>query len=167
MEKVVKIKSFRQLVTRGSIQGLKIIAIRLIGKDDNVVQKIIQILEDLKETNDDPQVIREATSALGDIIVNLPKAKRNIKEFEKLTSHESVHIRNTAVAAIGNIFKFTNDQKAISLLESIQRNDTDGQVRINAKECISLIKKSELEVMEVSDGRLKKINLIEQNIAVK
>jgi aminopeptidase N len=167
LEKVVKIKSFRQLVTRGSIQGLKIIAIRLIGKDDNVVQKIIQILEDLKETNDDPQVIREATSALGDIIANLPKAKRNIKEFEKLTSHESVHIRNTAVAAIGNIFKFTNDQKAILLLESIQRNDTDGQVRINAKECISLIKKSELEVMEVSDDRLKKINLIEQNIAVK
>ena len=82
LEKVVKIKSFRQLVTRGSIQGLKIIAIRLIGKDDNVVQKIIQILEDLKETNDDPQVIREATSALGDIIAIFLKQKEISKNLK-------------------------------------------------------------------------------------
>jgi hypothetical protein len=105
-------KSYKNLLARGAIEGLKRIAID--SNDENIIKEIEKILVDnIKST--DSRLRREATSAMGYLASNHEEsAELILYNLKQLLHDKSIFVRSTACAAICNIFHSTNDKEIIS-----------------------------------------------------
>ena len=141
LKKLLLTKSYKNLLARGAIEGLKRMAID--SKDENIIKEIEKIIVDSTKSNDS-RLRREATSAMGYLASSHEESKNSIMENLKLLLHDkSIFVRSTACAAICNIFHSTNDKEIISLFNNIIQSDSNDEVKITANECINFVKTHE------------------------
>jgi HEAT repeat protein len=80
-----------------------------------------------------------ATSALG-YIGRYHKERTNIvRHLKHLLNDDSIHIRNTAFASLGNVFEYSKDQQMSQDLNQKKIDETNDFVRETAEKSISLI----------------------------
>jgi HEAT repeat protein len=129
--------SFHNLVARGVIDGLKIIAIN----SNEVIRKDIEnfIIEKAKDT-DESRLRRTATSALGYLGRYTENKTKIIEQLKSLLHDDSFYVRNTACVALANALEGTADSGAIEELKKIAKEDPNSEVRSTAKVCIKIIK---------------------------
>jgi hypothetical protein len=141
LKKRLHTKSYKNLLERGAIEGLKRIAID--SKDENIIKEIEKIIV-ANTKSKDSRLRREATSALGYLASSHEEFKNSImKNLKLLIYDKSIFVRSTACAAISNIFHNTNDKEIINLFNNIIQSDSNDEVKITANECISLVKTHE------------------------
>jgi aminopeptidase N len=130
--------SYHNLLARGGIEGLKILAINSKDKyvKEDVENFIIQCTMNVKET----RLKRTAASALGYIARYTENKSNIINRLKELLHDESFYVRNTACVAIANALEGTNDFAAIQMLTKVAEEDTDTLVRRTASACINIIK---------------------------
>lgn len=63
-----------------------------------------------------------------------------MENLKLLLNDKSILVRNTACAAICNIFQGTNDKEIINLFNNIIQSDSNNEVKITADECIKIVK---------------------------
>ena len=59
-----------------------------------------------------------------------------------MLNDDSIHIRNTAYAAIGNIFEYSKDETIIREIENKTKDEDNEFVRQTAKRSLNIINKS-------------------------
>ena len=130
--------SYHNLVARGSIEGLKIIAIN--SKDETTKEEvkdfIIDKIKDMKES----RLRRAAASTLGYIARYEKNNTKVIDQLKELLYDDSVYVRNTACVAIANALEGTNDPAAIETLSKIASGDANSIVKATARICVDVVK---------------------------
>jgi len=63
-----------------------------------------------------------------------------MENLKLLLNDKSILVRNTACAAICNIFQGKNDKEIINLFNNIIQSDLNNEVKITADECIKIVK---------------------------
>ena len=133
-------KSYKSIVTKGAIEGLKITAIE--SGNGKKVDDIVSILHEKCKVEEDPLIRQKAISVLG-YIAKFYKDKSNTIDLLKgLLNDDSIHIRNTAYAAIGNIFEYSKDETIIREIENKTKDEDNEFVRQTAKRSLSIINKN-------------------------
>ena len=141
LKKLLLTKSYKNLLSRGAIEGLKRIAID--SNDENIIKEIEKIIIDNTKSNYS-RLRREATSAMGYLASSHEESKNSMMENLKLLLHDkSMFVRSTACAAICNIFHSTNDKEIISLFNNTTQSDPNDEVKVTATECIKFVKTHE------------------------
>jgi HEAT repeat protein len=176
LQKLVDTTTFRNIVAQGAIDGLKIVA--LDSKDNRIINNIEDLLINKTRYGNESRLRRAAASALGYLGKNRKGEIKNVECLKGLLNDESVHVRNTACAALGNALENTRDLSALAELKRLAEHDPDGQVRITAKEAIDIIEGNEKAKEDVptkvgeadridSKYKSKKIELMEKRIPGK
>lgn len=144
--------SYHNLVARGCIEGLKIIAIK---SNEAVKEDIENFIVGKLRKNKDSRLKRSAASALGYLGRHKENKTKIIQELKDLLVDESFYVRNTACVALANVLENTNDVEMIKELKQIAEKDPSSQVRATANVCISIIKgatkmkeKSKLSILD-------------------
>jgi len=140
LSKLLDKKSYKNIVARGAIEGLKIVALESPKREmrDNIETKLIEKCK----TGNDARVRQSATSALGYLARYHEDKKNIIDHLENMLRDESIHVRNTAYASLGNIFESTQDTKIIQDVKHAIKNEDKEFVKRTARRSINLIKKS-------------------------
>jgi aminopeptidase N len=130
-------KSYKDIVARGAIEGLKIIAIE--SADREKIYNIESMLIEKTKIQNEGGIRQAATSALG-YIGRYHKERTNIvRHLKHLLNDDSIHIRNTAFASLGNVFEYSKDQQMSQDLNQKKIDETNDFVRETAEKSISLI----------------------------
>jgi aminopeptidase N len=137
LSKLLGKKSYKDIVARGAIEGLKIIALdsQKMEKTDAIETTLIE----KSKIGNDARVRQTATSALG-YLARYRKERTNIiGHLKSLLNDESIHIRNTAYASLGNAFQYTQDAKIIQDLKLVIKNEDNEFVKQTAQRSMDLI----------------------------
>jgi len=140
--------SYHNLAARGSIEGLKIIA---INSDEETKEDIENFMIEKIKRTEESRLRRSAVSSLGYVGRYKENKERIVQELKALLSDESFYVRNTACVALANILENTGDSDAIKELKHIAEQDQSSGVRATANVCIDIIKG------ESKKGRKRKI----------
>jgi aminopeptidase N len=130
-------ESYKDIVARGAIEGLKIIAIESAKTEK--IYDIESMLIGKTKIGNGAGLRQAATSALG-YIARYHKERTNIvRHLQHLLDDESIHIRNTAFASLGNVFEYSKDQQISQELNRKKKGEDNDFVRETAEKSISLI----------------------------
>jgi HEAT repeat protein len=129
--------SYHNLVARGAIEGLKILAID--SKDESVRPDVENFVIQKTKFAEESRLRRTATSVLGYIARSREKKTQIVNRLNELLQDRSFYVRNTACVALANALEGTNDSAAIQQLTKIVDEDTDSIVRGTANACINII----------------------------
>ncbi|MPZ06064.1 MAG: hypothetical protein GEU26_06540 [Nitrososphaeraceae archaeon] len=145
--------SFHNLVARGAIDSLKIIAIN----SNEVIRKDIEIfiIEKAKNT-EESRLRRTATSALGYLGRYAENKTKIIEQLKSFLQDDSFYVRNTACVALANALEGTADSAALEELEKMAKEDPNSEVRSTAKVCIKIIKGESSDEVRGSFSELEK-----------
>jgi aminopeptidase N len=145
--------SFHNLVSRGAIDSLKIIAIN----SNEVVRKDIEIfiIEKAKNT-EESRLRRTATSALGYLGRYAENKTKIIEQLKSLLQDDSFYVRNTACVALANALEGTADSATLEELEKKVKEDPNSVVRSTAKVCIEIIKGESTDEVRGRSSMLEK-----------
>jgi aminopeptidase N len=107
--------SYKSIVARGGIEGLKILAIESIDKE--ISKRAVSLLIEKSKAGNESTQRQSAVSALG-YIAKYQKDQKDIKEHLKsLLTDDSLHVRNTAFSSIGNALAHSQDEETIRELK--------------------------------------------------
>jgi aminopeptidase N len=143
--------SYHNLVARGAIEGLKIIAID--SKDKRIKEDVESFVIKKAKDSTESRLKRNTTSALGYLGRYAENKTKIIEQLKEQLYDESFYIRNTACVAIANALEGTNDSNAIEELRKIAKEDSNSIVRATAIACINIIKGEEAKAKEKEKGR--------------
>jgi aminopeptidase N len=170
LEELTKTDTFRDLVARGAITGLRILG--TTSNNEELITRVTMLIINKSIYGNHERIRRTATSELGFFVAD---QNGNIKKpgFNHLKTllydNQSVQVRNNAAAAFGRAFAYTNNTIVIDELKTVAENDPDGQVRKTARDSIELIKKKR-EIIdaekedEVSKFVSERVHLMEKRI---
>jgi len=134
-------KSYKNIVARGAIEGLKIIALESTTKEK--IDNVESILFEKSKIGSDSRIRQTSTSALG-YLARIHKERTNIVEnLKNLLNDKSIHIRNTAYAALGNAFEYSQDQNIIKNLNENIKSEGNEFVKQTAETSIAMIRKDQ------------------------
>jgi len=133
-------KSYKNIIARGAIEGLKIISLEATKSETiDTVESIL--IEKSKRGNDD-RIRQAAISALGYLARYYKERSHTITNLKGLLNDGSIHIRNTAYASLGNAFSYVQDKQISQDLKQAVLNEASEFVKQTAKRSINLIEKS-------------------------
>jgi aminopeptidase N len=138
LKTMAETNSYHNLVARGAIEGLKIIAIN--SKDKTSKEEVVDFIIDKIKSVKESRLRRAATSSLGYIARYDKNSAKVVDHLKELLYDESVYVRNTACVAIANALEGTNDPAAIQALSKIASEDANPIVRATARSCIDVVK---------------------------
>lgn len=148
--------SYHNLVARGCIEGLKIIAIKSEEASKQDIGNFI--VEKMRKTKES-RLKRSAASALGYLGRYKEDKTKIIQELIGLLNDESFYVRNTACVALANVLENTGNEDVIKELEHIAERDPSSEVRATANACITIIqgdsKKKEKRRLSILDEETK------------
>jgi aminopeptidase N len=133
-------KSYESIVARGAIEGLKIIALE--SSRGEMIDAIESTLIESSKIANEARLRQTATSALGYLAGYHKERRESINHLKSLLNDESIHIRNTAYASLGNVFQYTQDTKVIQDLDKVLANEDDEFVKQTADRSMKLIRES-------------------------
>ena len=139
--KLLEKKSYKNIVARGAIEGLKIIALESTKKEK--IDDVESILLQKSKMGSDARIRQTSTSALG-YLARYHKDRTNIVgNLKNLLNDKSIHIRNTAYAALGNAFEYSQDQNIIKNLNENIKSEDNEFVKQTAEASIAMIRKEQ------------------------
>jgi aminopeptidase N len=133
-------KSYKNIIARGAIEGLKIIALESTSKEK--IDNIESILLEKSKIGNDSRIRQTSISALG-YLARYYKERTNIVDnLKNLLNDKSIHLRNTAYTALGNAFEYSQDQDIMNNLSENMKREDNEFVKQTAETSITMIKKS-------------------------
>jgi aminopeptidase N len=134
-------KSFKNIVARGGIEGLKIVSLET-SKNETMDTVESTLIDKSKRDNDD-RIRQAALSALG-YLARYHKDRSNtiVTHIKSQLNDGSIHIRNTAYASLGNASRYSQDAKITQDLKQAVLNETSEFVKQTAKRSIDLVEQS-------------------------
>jgi aminopeptidase N len=137
LKKMVDATSFHNLVARGCIEGLKIIA---INSGEDTREKIENFIIEKVKRIEESRLKRSATSSLGYLGRYRENKTKIIQQLKALLRDESFYVRNTACVALANTLEKMGDSDTVEELRLIAEEDPSSEVRATANVCIDIIK---------------------------
>jgi aminopeptidase N len=173
LSKLLEKQSYKNIVARGSIEGLKIIALESPKRERR--ESIETMLIEKSKTGNDARVRQTATSALG-YLARYHENKMNIIiHLKSLLNDESIHIRNTAYASLGNALQYTQDTKMIQDLKQAINNEDNEFVKQTAQRSMNVINDSpppshslasEKSLLKDRNHKIRTIEVMEKRIVM-
>jgi hypothetical protein len=164
--------SYKNIIARGGVEGLKIIGIESDRKE--TIDDIESILIEKSKIGNESRLRQTATSSLG-YIAKYHKERANIiNNLIHLLNDDSIHIRNTAYASLGNTFQYSNDSNILQTLRQTVRDEVNGHIRQTAENTIRVIEETipnttltiQKNLLKDTNYKLKEIEDLEMDIAL-
>jgi aminopeptidase N len=133
-------KSYKNIVARGALEGLKIISLESSKRE--TVDTVESILIEKSKIGNDDRIRQTATSTLGYLSRYYKDRNRIVTHLKGLLNDGSIHIRNTAYASLGNAFRYMQDRQIVQDLKQGVLNEGSEFVKQTANRSINLIEKS-------------------------
>ena len=171
--KLLDTQSHKNIVARGGIEGLKILAVESDSED--IINQIVSISIEKSQIGNESTLRQSAISSLGYIARYHKYHTKIVDQLKSLLSDKSLYVRNTAFASIGNIFEYSQDvQLSQNILQKIKEED-NSFVKKTANKALQLInKKPPLEMnlaveksfLKDKDYRIEEIDALEKSITL-
>jgi aminopeptidase N len=165
--------SYKSIVARGGIEGLKILAIESIDKE--ISKRAVSLLIEKSKAGNESTQRQSAVSALG-YIAKYQKDQKDIKEHLKsLLTDDSLHVRNTAFSSIGNALAHSQDEETIRELKEKIKAEGNEFVKKTGKKSVMLISKAtgpqlstalEKPTLKEKSHRIDEIDRMEKSIVL-
>jgi aminopeptidase N len=133
-------KSYKNIVARGAVEGLKIVSLETSKKE--TIDTLESILIEKSKRGTDDRIRQAAISALGYLTRYNKDRSHIVTHLKGLLNDGSIHIRNTAYASLGNAFRYTQDGQMAQDLKVAILNEASEFVKQTAKRSIDLLEKS-------------------------
>lgn len=143
-------KSYKNIIARGAVEGLKIISLETSKKE--IIDTIEKILIEKSKRGNDDRIRQTAASALGYIARYYKDRIGIVTHLKGLLNDGSIHIRNTAYASLGNVFQYMQDIQMAQDLKQALLNEASDFVRQTANRSINLIQKSPAPTHQLASG---------------
>jgi len=138
LKEISNIDSYHNLVARGSVEGLKILAIN--STDAHIKEELEGFIIEKTNSVKESRLKRTATSSLGYMARYEKNRSKIVNHLIELLHDESLYVRNSACVAIANALEGTNDENAIEEIRKVSVEDVNPIVRTTAKTCINIVK---------------------------
>jgi aminopeptidase N len=130
-------KSYKNIVARGALEGLKIISLESSKRE--TVDTVESILIEKSKVGNEGRIRQTATSALGYLARNYKDRTSIITHLKELLNDGSIHIRNSAYASLCNAFRYTQDTQIVQDLKQAISDEGSEFVKQTANRSIRLI----------------------------
>ena len=173
LTKLLEKKSHKNIVARGAIEGLKVMAIE--SRENQDIGDIESVLIEKSKIGNESRLRQTAASALG-YVAKYHKERTNIIDHLKtLLNDESIHIRNTSYASLGNVF--AGSQNPVinqELKQKIEKEDNEF-VKQTGERSLKLINESasaqialgsEKSLLKEGNYKINNIEDMEKNITM-